>query len=196
MTYLPNIPQPNDNLDFSQGQLLGNYLQLDTRFSVDHYAFSNNGGNSGKHNQVTTPARVGGHPTPASGQPVFYATQDSANLGVLQYTRYFAAAPVAPTPLSSLQSTVSGIVLASNTTLPIFDFATAPRCYGEYWIYDTTNATIPIVVLFGFTGATLSVQPTGGNVYQTQSSGSILQVRNISLNPVTFYWTIKFTRIG
>lgn len=53
--FLPNIPQPNDNLDFSQGQLLTNNQGLDTVFGVDHTLFSDATSDKGFHRKVTFP---------------------------------------------------------------------------------------------------------------------------------------------
>lgn len=51
--FLSNIPQANDNLDFSQGQLLSNNAGLDTVFAIDHTLFSDSTANKGFHKKVT-----------------------------------------------------------------------------------------------------------------------------------------------
>lgn len=62
--FLPNIPQPNDNLDFSQGQLLSNNQGLDTVFSIDHTLFSDASSDKGFHRKVTFPVVVAPGSTP------------------------------------------------------------------------------------------------------------------------------------
>ena len=37
----PAIPQPNDNLSTSQGQILNNFAQLDTIFDLNHFTWDN-----------------------------------------------------------------------------------------------------------------------------------------------------------
>lgn len=124
MAYDPNIPQPNDDLDDSQGDLLANFQQLDTSFGIDHYAYSNGTVNNGKHNTVTTPLVIPNpappyvHPTTTT-DPKFYAMQDSVNLGVLQYTR--GPSNAQPTALTCLQSPSAPITLAPMTTTPVLD---------------------------------------------------------------------------
>ena len=49
-TYKPNIPLPTDTLATSQGDLLGNFQQLNTAFNIDHLTY--NDVNQGKHNTV------------------------------------------------------------------------------------------------------------------------------------------------
>src|SRR5260221_3282050 len=104
--FLPNIPQPNDNLDFSQGQLLSNNQGLDTVFGIDHYPFSDASGNKGFHNTVTQPAYQNpiGTPSPTPpgtvAEPKLYAFQQTVPLGVLQYSR--GPNNMAPTPVTSL----------------------------------------------------------------------------------------------
>ncbi len=54
MTYNAGIPQSNENLSTSQGQMLINFTQLDTQFKQDHDGFNISGSNgSGDHTQVT-----------------------------------------------------------------------------------------------------------------------------------------------
>ena len=49
MVYLPNIPQATDATSVSAGQIQGNFSQANTSFGVDHYAFDDSTGNTGKH---------------------------------------------------------------------------------------------------------------------------------------------------
>lgn len=73
-SYNPNIPQPNNVLSISQSQLLANFGQLNTQFSVDHSPFwtgSSNG--TGHHNQVTFD-QAASVPSPSGTQSVIYPT--------------------------------------------------------------------------------------------------------------------------
>lgn len=52
MSYNANIPQATDIISQSQGQILTNFGQLNTQFSVDHIALTAGSAN-GQHKQVT-----------------------------------------------------------------------------------------------------------------------------------------------
>lgn len=51
-----NIPQPTDQLNNSQPQLLQNFQAIETLISVNHFDFGT--ANQGKHTQVTLPENV------------------------------------------------------------------------------------------------------------------------------------------
>lgn len=51
-TYLPTIPQPNDQLSVSQGQILDNFAAIQTFVDVNHVDFAD-ATNQGKHKFVT-----------------------------------------------------------------------------------------------------------------------------------------------
>jgi hypothetical protein len=56
MPYLPNIPQPNDLLSESQGDILGNFQSANTTYGINHYPFDNaTVGQIGKHKYVEMP---------------------------------------------------------------------------------------------------------------------------------------------
>jgi hypothetical protein len=65
MTFDPTIPQPTDRPSASQAQLLNNFTQLNTVFSVDHVAF-NATTDRGEHNQITLNSTVA---DPGLGDP-------------------------------------------------------------------------------------------------------------------------------
>lgn len=120
MTYNPNIPNPTDLLSNSQGQIKTNFSTANTSFGVDHYAFDNATPNNGFHNKVTTPLIAGSaHPTTTTN-PIFYAMQDTVNLGVLQYSR--GPSNMWPTPVTCFQSSSSPISILNGATANILDF--------------------------------------------------------------------------
>ena len=57
MAYLNNIPADSDILAISQGQILQNFSQLQTQFSVDHDSLLAAGA-TGKHLKLTMPDRA------------------------------------------------------------------------------------------------------------------------------------------
>jgi hypothetical protein len=196
MAFNPNIPNPNDLLSNSQGQLKSNNLSLNNTFAVDHYTFSNATTNRGKHNQVTTPLIVGGsHPTTAAAEPKFYAMQDSANLGVIQYSR--GPSNAVPTPVTYLQSPSTPIVMISSQTITIFDFTGLPRASfqlfaGDFVLPNRYDLFYGIWSGSAFTG--VSETRIGFAVGQ---SGAILQLTNTATATTynNVYWTLTFYRL-
>lgn len=72
MTYNPSIPQATDNLSTSQGQILNNFTQLNTVFSVDHFAFDDVTSTlRGKHRQCTFES-LGADPTTLANEVALY----------------------------------------------------------------------------------------------------------------------------
>jgi hypothetical protein len=56
MAYQSNIPQPTDQLDISQGDLLGNFTAVNTYVNVNHVPFGSS--DQGKHAFVTFPIQT------------------------------------------------------------------------------------------------------------------------------------------
>ncbi len=71
MTYNPAIPQPNDLLSDSQGDILQNFSSANTSFGINHYAFDNATVNNGKHKFVGMPV-LAAAPTTAAGEGALY----------------------------------------------------------------------------------------------------------------------------
>lgn len=203
MTFNPNIPQPTDLLADSQGQFLTNNQTLDNNFGVDHYKFSNVSGNSGKHNQVTTPLIVGSaHPATAANEPKFYAMQDTAQTGVLQYSR--GGNNAVPSPVTYLQSPSTPIILGPGAVTNILDCTNITFLLCSLYaanIPGGANKTIFIEadILWNKAPVTFrrvqSQNPT--NDLDIQFSTSIIQIKNTS-GTVTYndiYWTLVCYRI-
>jgi len=53
MTYNAGIPAAPDDPSVSQGQMLTNFTQLDTHFTIDHMPFTTIGADLGKHSKAT-----------------------------------------------------------------------------------------------------------------------------------------------
>ncbi len=190
--FIPTIPQPGDNLDFSQGQLLSNNGGLDTVFGVDHYKFSDATVNKGFHKQVTSPNQVS-HPASAAN-PLFYGMQDSANLGVLQYSR--GPNNAVPSPVTFLQSSASPITLAPSGTTNVIDFTGLPRAFGIISVGDTGALPTGSIWYIIWTGSLLFRVAILGGAFQATSSGNILQIKNITPSTTynNVYWTFQLLR--
>mgnify|MGYP001574109253 CR=1 FL=1 len=195
--FLPNIPQPNDNLDFSQGQLLNNNQGLDTVFGIDHYKFSDATANKGFHNQVTTPSHVGGEPTTAANLPLLYALAPAGNLGVVQFSKRANTASTLPGfPLSGVQSTSAAIVLASNATQDVFDFTGTARAFCLLSAADTGFPTTSLTFVVWTGTAIVGQQIAGLSQLVAFPVGNILKVKNLSVSTMNnVYYTLQFMRV-
>lgn len=200
--FIPTIPQPNDNLDFSQGQLLSNNGGLDTVFGVDHYKFSDASANKGFHNKVTTPVFVdsppSGLPPVTTTNPIFYGFQDTANVGVIQYSR--GPTNAVPTPITNLQSPVTPIVLGPAATTNVLDFTGIAHAFCLLHAGDTGSPTLNRILTWVFwTGSAfiLNDLTSGISFLDSQNTGNILQLKNNNVGALNnVYWTLHFDRLS
>lgn len=207
--FIPTIPTSGQNLDFSQGQLLSNNQGLDTVFGVDHYKFSDGTANKGFHNKVTTPLIVGSTHPATGAAPIFYAMQDTAPLGVIQYSR--GPNNAVPTPVTYIQSISTGIPLAPSATTNVLDFTGMARGHGTLYIMGHTVApAIDIAYAFliswngsafaGFPVSTSSPLAMGASlapvILVPAASGNILQIKNLSptVSFINVFWTLQLVR--
>lgn len=205
--FLPNIPQPNDNLDFSQGQLLSNNSGLDTVFGIDHYKFSETSANKGFHDKVTTPGIVAAtDPTTDATHAIFYALQKTTPLGLMQYSKAYngtSSVTTVPTPVTSLQSPSGATTIGIAGTTNLLDFAGIARAIVTVYATDfatadfTTEARLKNSSVVFWNGTAFFIpSQTSSNFLRVQASGSTLQLFNnygVALNAV--YWTLDFARI-
>lgn len=201
MAFNPNIPQAIDYQDDSQPQFLANNQQLDTSFGIDHYKFSDLTANNGFHNRVTTPAFVDnpatGLPPVTTTSPIFYALQQTANLGVLQYSR--GPNDAVPTPITNLKSPSTPIIFLPNSTINVLDF-TGISIASFYFIAFDSNTRNSNILYYGFYSSSLvnkfSISRINIGSFSLITSGDILILKNS--NPITFsnlYWELQFIRI-
>jgi hypothetical protein len=106
--YNAAIPQPGDLISNSQSQILGNFIQLNTQFAIDHTAFNTGTGNGdGFHKQVTLNVPLGADPVVAGDKGVVY---DKKVAGVSQL--FFANSAIATQltgySVTASQATASG----------------------------------------------------------------------------------------
>lgn len=200
-TFLPNIPTANQQLDFSQGQLLTNNQALDAIFGIDHYKFSNVTANQGFHNQVTTPGFVAtpptGLPPVTTTNPILYGFQQTAPLGLLQYSR--GPSNAIPTPITFIQSTSAGINLANNATTLVLDFTGIPQAIFNFY---AVSMNFPVGSNFNtstayWNGAAFSLGTQTNENLALIASGNQLLLKNISGGPAVnnIFWTLQFLRL-
>lgn len=212
MPFNPNVPQATDFLSDSQSELLQNNLQLDTSFGIDHYTFSNLTAENGKHNQVTTPLIVGGvHPTTSATELKFYAMQDTAEIGLLQYSRGWDTAnatSAVPSPVTFLQSPSTELTIAvGGGDIPLIDLVNVTNfAIGTVYAFSkhTTSNTPRFFIQYDFvwrktigTYSIMEVASTGSSQWSVNQSGSVLVLRAGGGAAATdqIYWTLQFLRI-
>jgi len=84
MTFNPAIPQPNDLLSISQGDLLTNFSQTNTIFAVNHYEFNHaTVADRGKHKFCSFPEQAA-DPSTAANEIALY-TKDNGGATSLYY---------------------------------------------------------------------------------------------------------------
>lgn len=78
MAYTPNIPQATDRFKDSQPLILGNFIDINTGFNLNHVAF-NNGVDTGKHKFLQMPIQVAAPATNATEMGLYTKTGVTAN---------------------------------------------------------------------------------------------------------------------
>lgn len=190
MTYTPGIPLANDYIDQSQPVLKDNFDALDSVFDVDHYKFSDATANLGKHKTVTTPAESS-HVSTAANEPVLYAYQDIAALGVLQYSR--GGSDAVPTPVTSLHGTIAS--LGPGATQSILDVNGLSVFYANLYAKGEIGTGSVYAALRRAGSLSVAALSTPGGV-RFKNSGTEIQVENITLSTINnVEWTIQPVRI-
>lgn len=198
--YQPNIPTGSVELDQDYLNILGNFQQLNIVYGTDHYPFDNAVvGEQGFHNVVTTPIVVNnpadGLPPATTTHPKFYAFQQYGALGVLQYSR--GPTNAVPTPLTSIHSTVTPIVLANLGTTNILDFTGFSFAIGtlEYMDANATANKFGSSQIIRWSNNAFQTFPLGSGLL-VQATGNMLQLINNSGAPMNnVYWTLRLTRV-
>ncbi len=202
MTYNPSIPNPGDLLSTSQGDIKDNFSSANTSFGVDHYAFSDLTANNGKHKFVTTPVPSPvAHPVTAA-DPKFYGMQDTANIGLIQYSR--GPNNAAPSPVTYLQSTIVPIILATSSSTVVLDF-TGLRyaiCKAYAASTDDTAATAKNEALVVYDSVSAKLKITNNNTTATslQFTGNGLDILSLTNGSSVFarnsvFWTLQFLMV-
>lgn len=198
MTLIRNKPQASDILSDSQVDLFNNNNAIDDSFGDDHYAASDLTANNGKHRVNTTPTQLA-HPTTVDDIK-FYAMEDSATIGPLQYTKN--ANDQVPTPITCLQSSSSGITLANSQVTNVLDFTGVIFCFGRVTTLGNilpANTASGNMAFFGWTGSAGFISNlSSSSLLSFRFSGSALQIINSGLISATIdkiSWTLTFDRI-
>lgn len=199
MAFNPNIPTAPQKLSVSQPLLLANNQQLDTSFGVDHYKFSDATANNGFHNSVTTPEYSTSTDPVTVANPVFYAMENTVNLGLLQYSR--GPNDATPTPVTSLHSTLAPSSIAPSSSINILDFTGISIAICSFYCYGLQNVTFlraEYLVIYRFNvSAITSIFKVVGTDNLISFNGDILKMNNSNMAfPITdLFWTLKLHRV-
>lgn len=191
MAYV-NTPIASDDLDISQPQIQGNFLQANTSFGTDHYAFSDLTGNNGFHKVIRSPDQVN---HPAFGlQPQIYGLQRTSATGVQDYS--MGTLNQIPTPLTNFQAPTSGVIIAGGAVSPVLDFMNTTRAMCMFYANDGTSKLNNLVAYIVWTGSTLLItQITTGTKLTAVAAGSVLQISNSVAPSITAFWTLVTMRL-
>lgn len=194
MAYTRNEPLAGDDLDVSQPKLATNTNGADDSFGVDHYKFSDLTVNNGFHNKVTTPLIIGAvHPTTAANVPEFYAMQDYASIGVIQYSR--GPSDAVPTPLTSLQSVSGGVAVGAASSTPVFDFTNVIRASVTLHAFTDQGLALASEIAWAGLGKFTSTDYVNGTntTIKTQIAGNIVSIRVNAAAQV--FWVLHFNMV-
>lgn len=197
--YSPNIPLPGDDLDVSQQDILNNFSALNTVYGTDHYAYTDTTGNAGAHDKVTLPQiTTGVDATTGATVNRIYALA-KGNLPRMVYVRGISNA--SPTPLTSLMSSSTAIVMAQNAVIDVLDFTGLTQAIGTLIVYDTVDSKTLNYITFSWAGGfDLPNQPKlfdpSPNQFLFQKTGNILQIKNVLATTMNFvFWNLRLFRV-
>lgn len=202
--YQPGIPTGTVQLDLDYLNIQGNFEQANIVYGTDHYPFNNATPNQGFHNVVTTPVFVDnpatGLPPVTTTNPKFYAFQQTANLGVLQYSR--GPTNAIPTPITCIHGGPLNVPFNNPRTL--FNFTGITRSFFTVYAGDSANLSDQTVIaVSGFwnvSGFSFPPQPATGVISSAlflTNAGAVLQISNQNALDATIsvYYTIRFNRL-
>jgi hypothetical protein len=200
--YQPGIPTGTVNLNVDYLNLQGNFQQANIVYGTDHYPFDNATPNLGFHNTVTTPPVVNSPPTGlppvTAANPIFYAYQQYAALGVLQYSRGPDAD--APTPLTHLNS-ASPITppIAPLDFVDVLDFTGLGLVFAVLYAGDSgIGGNSRLMAFIFWTGtAGFITNIVGGASLAPSFAGNVLRIQNGSsvATASAAYWTLQLIRV-
>ncbi len=179
MTYQANIPLAGDKPSVSQGDLLQNFIQINSQFGAEHNALDSPA-HDGKHKFVTL-QRSAGVPPAGTNMIIAQALTPAGN----PYVQALNSTTIFSIPLTYKFTAPTPAVAASATTIvDLIDFATIPLTpqAGEIVLYDINHETRTLFSTFVWVGGKLSI-PVGSaqlfvsNTFRKfQSSTSVLQL--------------------
>jgi len=186
MVFNPDIPQPRDDLSVSQSDLLANFQGLNTQFSINHVAFDDTGGDSGKHKFVTFVQQAAVPETKAdeylifsqdqAGTPELYARPES-NGTAYQITKS-GSIYTGLLPVVAVNFDVTGAI--QGTALNVASIS-RPGGTGRY-VVTFTNALPDANYFWSVSGFDNSSNPVVSQVTNDSTYSSVVTSSTISLD--------------
>ena len=186
MTYDPDKPQPKDILSVSQADLLENFQELNTQFSINHVALNDTTGDAGKHKFVTLVEQSTVPTTKADeyllfsqddgGTPEIYARPES-NGTAFQLTKA-GAVFTGLIPVVAVNFNVTGAIQGS--ALNVASIA-RPGGTGRY-VITFTNALPDANYFWSVSGFDNSSNPVISSVTNNSTYSSVVTASTISFD--------------
>ena len=196
MAYQPNIPAASDQLSKSQGDIQGNFQQLDTAFNLNHTPLES--GNAGMHAFVEMPNQSASAPTTGSNEVVLYCNTDTLTSQPELFMIFQNGGASVPPPLNN----VNGFSITSSNYIKNGGWTRLPSGILLKWgtwisgTGGTFTVTFPVDVLTipAFQAIyNIQVTPTAvvSFTYTLQAIGSTtFQVVTSSTAPIINYFAI------
>jgi len=186
MTFNPDIPQPNDDLSVSQGDLLNNFTDLNTQFAINHVAFDDAGADKGKHKFITfveqaaDPESKGDeyllYAKDDGGEPELYARPES-NANAYQITKD-GALFTGLLPVVAVNFNNTGAIQGSSLNVAS---VSRPGNSGRY-VVNFTNALPDNNYVWSISGFDNANNPVISQVTNTSNYGSVVTTTSLSVD--------------
>lgn len=198
MSSYVDTPISTDNLNVSAPQIRGNFTQANTSFGMNHYAFNDQTANNGKHSVIQTPLQ-GSVPSTVSSEPAIYAYQDSANIGVINYSR--GPSDAVPSPITVLQSPVTPITLTGISNTTVMNFSGLARAMCSLYAFanglGSLNTAMYANVYWDGTTVAIINNTAAFPALSIKSSGSQLIISNSDGEDIfEVFWSLQMLRLS
>lgn len=189
MVYNDNIPQPQDPLSVSQGDILENFKQLNIIYGTDHIAYDSPV-DVGKHKTVTYVTQET-EPNTVANEVKSFSFVPSTDLGEIEFSK--GPNDPVPTPLTSLHSVPAGIDIPTNSTVDILNFSNFSFAIAELYAFKVDGEYRVSTLIYDGTSIKLTTGQGVGSL-GWQKTANILQLKNTGTN-VKIHWSVKFIRV-
>lgn len=209
MTYLPNIPQPNDDIAVSQGQILANFQVNNSTLAVDHYEPANASSDKGFHRksmyveQDAIPTTLVVPPeldrACVYAYPVTFSAVDSPTIsGETTLLWHRGPDDAEPYPITNLTGVVS--VPGGPGSQNLISFAGFSTVHFRISVYCTSGVAANIKNYVGARaiGGTLGLGSSYGGLtgpVDVTLSGDVVKLDNGTLAAINCEYCIEFLRL-
>ncbi len=191
MTYNPAIPQPNDLLSDSQGDILQNFGAANTSFGINHYAFDDATVKNGKHKFVSLPVQIAAPATTAGEGALYFKTSGSGS------ALFMVRDNNVGTEVQLTSASVGNVFAATD------GYCWLPGGLFMQWGFAAVTIGVHTVTFpVAFAAAAYNVQITpvlnssvgGQNVYMGSTTATDFTYSSTSSNILRIYWVAIGTK--